>query len=270
MAGHRRKSHEVNVTHLGRNSILCIYVLWIVVGCSYPAHSPGQNDSDCSSTGLSGRIDDALALVDMDAACDGYLLNDPWTGDRANCASTAPDSVWPESCWIKTREPCHTYPCTFFDETNFGTGFGVHKTGAMTLDTVCVQEAAKTGSGWEMNIVGGHNDGATSLRIPLRVYCDLDTQCLGEINVGVSGYIEADSLAVAIRIVDGIVQEPVVEVNDLYVHVELFAVAACDDLLSDMVSWIASWVQEDLADFIGQTVKAQVETAYSGFTEDCP
>lgn len=139
----------------------------------------------------------------MDAVCDAYLLNDPWAGDRANCASTEPDSVWHESCRIKTRELCHTYPCTFFEETNFGTGFGVRKTGIMTLDTVCVQE-------------------------------------------------------------------PAVEVNDLYVHVELFPVSTCDDLLSDMISWIASWVQEDLADFIGQTVKAQVETAYSGFAEDCP
>lgn len=252
-----------------RNTCMCACVLWTFIGCLDTVEPPGKHDTDCSVTGLTERVDEELASLDMDAACDVHLLSDPWTGERANCVSTEPDPSWREGPWLKTREYCVTYSCVFYDETNFSTGFGVLKNGTLTLDTLHVQEVVETDVGWDTIIVCGCNDDVSSLRIPLRVYIDVDLQCLGEINTAVPGYIEFDSLAITIRIVGGIVQEPFMEMNDLYVEVGVSGIPEIDAILSDIVSWIASWAQNDLEDLFGQTVKAQMEAAYAGFAEDC-
>ena len=254
--------------HLTRNALIFSCLLGIIAGCSDPADS--TEPKDCSAAGLAGCIEQALEAVDMDSACNAYLATDPWSGARATCESTAPDSDWPESGWIKTREPCITHSCVFFDETNYGTGFGVRKSAALTMDAVCVRKTVKTDTGWEITIGCGENDGTVSLTIPLRVYCDLDTGCSGEINQAVSGTITLDSLLIELRIVGGVVQEHSIHTDDLYIHIDPFGVSACDALMSDMASWIASWATGDFADFIGLIVKTEVEGAYAAFAADCP
>ena len=247
---------------------MILLLLGIIAGCSGPVDT--KEPIDCSAAGLAGCIEQALATVDMDAACDAYLKTDPWSGDRATCESPAPDPVWPGSCWIKTREPCITRSCVFWNETNYGTGYGVRKTAALTVDAVRVHEPVKTDSGWEITIGYGANDGADSLTIPLRVYCDVDTACLGEINQAVSGTIKLDALLITLRIANGVFLQPSVQMNDVYVEMVQFGVPACDDLISDMVSWIVSWTSGDFAEFIALTVQTEVEGAYATFAAACP
>jgi hypothetical protein len=252
-----------------RNTCMCVCVLWTVIGCLDTVEPPGKRDTDCSVAGLTEHVDEELESVDMDAACDVHLLSDPWTGERANCVSTEPDPAWREGPWLKTREYCITHSCVLYDEINYGTGFGVLKNGTMTLDTLHVREAVETDVGWDIIIVCGCDDEVFSLHIPLRVYSDLDLQCLNEINVAVPGYIEFDSLAITVKILGGVVQEPLVEMNDPYVYVEVSGIPEIDATLSDIVSWIASWVQNDLEELFGQAVKERVEAAYGGFAQDC-
>ena len=114
------------------------------------------------------------------------------------------------------------------------------------------------------------NRGADSLTIPLRVYCDVDTACLGEINQAVSGTIKLDALLITLRIANGVVLQPSVQMNDVYVEMVQFGVPACDDLISDMVSWIVSWTSGDFAEFIALNVQTEVEGAYANFAAACP
>ena len=243
--------------------------LWIVIGCTDTVERPGKDDIDCSAAGLSALIDEGLASVTLDADYDSGLLVDLWSGERANCESMAPDTAWRDGPWIKTREPCEDHQCVYFVETNYGSGFGVLKSGAMTLEDLHVRTSTRTDDGWNLAISCGQNDGAVSLRIPLRIYHDLDLVCIGEINVAVEGYYEFDSISISIGIVDGVVGEPVVRIDDVYVHVELSGVDAIDGLVSETVSWIASSVSDDLEDLFGAAAKARVETAYARFAQDC-
>lgn len=246
---------------------------WLITGCLDNTDHPMFRESDCSAARLSELVDNELASMDeaeVDMACDEHLLSDPWTGERANCESTTPDPIWYEDCWIMTRELCRQIDCTFWFETNFRSGFGVRKNGAITLDTLRVESLSETPSGWELMIVCGDDDGATSLYMPLRVYGDVDTGCLGGINIAVAGYVQLDKFSISVEVVDGVVDVTAADVNDLYVHVDLFDNEFLDGLLSDMVSWIASWMENDIEEFFGTMAKESVEAAYGEFAADCP
>ena len=252
---------------------------WLVAGCfdnTENTEHPEDLEVDCSTARLSGLIDEALALasVDADTAYDEHLLSDPWTGERADCESAAPDETWREGPWIKTRELCVDYSCPpfapIYDETNFGTGFGVLKDGTMTFDTLRVQSVSETSNGWDLIITCGENDNSESLFIPLRVYADVDYACLDEINVAMDGYVRIDSFSILIGVVDGVVDVTAVSIDDLYVYVELSGVQAVDDLSSYRVSWLADWMESDIEEFFGLMAKERVEAAYDEFVAECP
>jgi hypothetical protein len=246
---------------------------WLIAGCLDNTDHPMDREVDCSTARLSELVDEALAsvdVVDMDTAYDEHLLSDPWAGERAYCESTAPDATWREGPWIKTRELCVNYTCLTWNETNFDTGFGVLKDGTMTLDTLRVESVSETSNGWELIIACGEDDGAESLYMPLRVYGDVDTGCLGGINAAVAGYIQIDSFWIFVEVVDGVVDITAVDVNDLYVHVDLFGIGILDDLISDMVSSIAGWMESDIGEFFGPIAKERVEAAYDEFVAECP
>lgn len=273
------------ITKYGLAAFLILCVLWLFAGCAdntESQHHEDQNDQndqddqddDCSAARLSGLIDEALALatVDVDTAYDEHLLSDPWTGERADCESPAPDPIWREGPWIKTREPCVHHSCVLFDETNFSSGFGALKDGTMTLETIRLQSVSETPDGWDVIITCGWNgdDNSTSLFIPLRVYSDLDTGCLDGIKVAVPGYIEIDYFSIWIVVVDGIVSVNGVYTDDVDVYFELSGIQAIDGLHSDTLSWLASWMERDIEGFFGPMAKESVEAAYDEFVAECP
>lgn len=250
---------------------------WLITGCLDNTDHPMFREADCSAARLTELVDNELASMDeaeVDTAYDEHLLSDPWTGERANCVSTDPDPIWYESPWIKTRELCVNYSCgvspVTWDKTNFRTGFGVLKNGVITFDTLQVESLSETSEGWEFIIACGENDGTTSLYIPLRVYGDVDTGCLGGINLAVAGYVQLDKFSISVEVVDGVVDVTAADVNDLYVHVDLFGWGALDDLISDMVSWIIAWMENDIEEFFGTMAKESVEAAYGEFAAECP
>jgi hypothetical protein len=246
---------------------------WLIAGCLDNTDHPIDSEVDCSAAKLSELVDKGLASVDevdVDKAYDTHLLSDPWTGERATCESTAPDLIWQEGPWIKTREPCVNHSCTFFDETNFGTGFGTLKDGMMTFETLRVESVSETSEGWDVIIVCGEDDGSESLFIPLRVYGDVDLKCIDEINVAMPGYVQIDYFWIFVEVVDGVVDVTAVGVNDLYIHVDPFDVEILDGLLSDYISWLASWMEGDIEEFFGPMAKERVEAAYDEFVAECP
>jgi hypothetical protein len=246
---------------------------WLVIGCADNTGSPMNQEVNCDTAMLYGLIDEELASVDMedvDTSYDEHLLSDPWTGERAECESPAPDATWREGPWIIKRELCRQIDCTFWYETNFRSGYGALKDGTMTLEPLQIQDVSETSQGWDVHVACGDNDGTTSLYIPLRIYCDIDTGCIGEINEAVSGYIAADSLSILIRIMDGVVSEYFVSINDLYVHSELFGNSVANGLLSDIISSVAGWMEGDSQEFFGLMVKERVAAAYDEFVAECP
>jgi hypothetical protein len=250
-----------------------LFGTWLVIGCADNTGSPMNQEADCDTAMLYGLIDEELASVDMedvDTSYDEHLLSDPWTGARAECDSTAPDTTWREGPWIIKRELCRQIDCIFSDVTNFRTGYGVLKNGTMTLEPLQIQDVSETSQGWDVYVACGENDGSTSLYIPLRVYFDMDNGCLGDINEAVSGYIQVDSLSILIRIMDGVVSVGFVDINDLYVHSELFGTPTANDLLSDIISSVAGWMEGDSEEFFGLMVKERVEAAYDEFVAECP
>jgi len=245
-------------------SVAC--VLWAMAGCD---SSPGTDAAWWSAERLVGLVEAELATADLDAAFDAGLLSDPWTGARAEGDHTSPDAVWYPDLWIMTRELPVTYNCGIppieWVEINYGTGYGARKTGVLTHDPLVVEAAVETADGWQLTIACGQDDDVTSLYLPMRVYGDHDNACLGEVNLGVSGYIQMDRVTFMVEIVDGVVQDPTVALNDLHVHVDLFGNGFLDGLLSDIISSIAGWTQGYMHDVIGQAVKGRVEAAYVQF-----
>lgn len=234
--------------------------------------SDNEGEVDCSIARLSELVDNKLALLDLedvDTSYNEHLLRDSWTGERANCESPAPDSIWVEGPWIKKREPCVNYSCMLWDETNFGTGFGALKYGIMTLETMRVQNISETANGWDVIIELGLNDANTSLFIPLRVYYDLDMECLNEINVAVPGSIQADTISIWIGITDGAVTVTAVDINDLYIYTEPSGVESIDVLISDYTSWLSDWMERDTEEFFGLMAKDLVEQAYEDYVAEC-
>jgi hypothetical protein len=253
---------------------------WLIAGCGDSTERPNdQEDQEeyCSVARLSGLIDEALALasVDVDTAYDEHLLRDPWTGERANCVSTAPDLIWREEPWIQTRELCVHRDCgvppVTWNTTNFRTGFGTLKDGMMTFETLRVESVTQTSDGWAVIIGCGEDDGSDSLFIPLRAYGDRDVGCVGDgINVAVPGYVQIDYFVILVEVVDGVVDVTAADVNDLEIHVDPFGDPVLSGLTSDYVSGLAAWMEADIENFFGLMAKERVEAAYEEFVADCP